>query len=62
MASNGLHESHGFGAVAAAALGVLAAFAIAGSLVRFAAAWRQAAEADAQREAELDEWAHSDYS
>ena len=59
MESSGLRQARRFCVRAmAVALGVLAAGAIAGSLRRLALAARHSAE----REAELDEWAHSSFS
>ena len=60
MHSNGPRQTHGFGSRAAAALGVVAALAIAASLVRATLALHEHAERDAAREAELDEWASAD--
>jgi hypothetical protein len=60
MHSNGSRRPHGFGPRAKAALGLLAAVAVAVSLVRATRAVHEHAERDAAREAELDEWAASD--
>lgn len=60
MHSNGPRQTHGFGSRAAAALGVVAALAIAASLVRATLTLHEHAERDAAREAELDEWASAD--
>jgi glycosyltransferase A (GT-A) superfamily protein (DUF2064 family) len=60
MHSNGPRQPHGFRTRAAAALGLLAAAAVAVSLVRATLAVHDYAGRDAAREAELDDWAYSD--
>lgn len=60
MHSNGPRQPQGFGARATATLGLLAAVAVAVSLVRATIAVHDRAGRDAAREAELDDWAHSD--